>query len=106
MTEMDAPLATPCNIQICEVTCDSFRIMWDMTSEDTARATHFFIDLSRKESGDPNRFKHRVWQSETAAPAHVPCSILPLDLSVHPISVSPAVLSVFISQIHVSQFSQ
>ncbi len=60
MTEMDAPLSTPCNIQICEVTCDSFRIMWDMTSEDTARATHFFIDLSRKESRDPNRFKHRV----------------------------------------------
>lgn len=57
---MDTPLATPCNVQICEVTCDSFRIMWDMTSEDTARATHFFIDLSRKESRDPNRFKHRV----------------------------------------------
>lgn len=60
MTEMEAPLSTPCNIQICEVTCDSFRIMWDMTPEDTARATHFFIDLSRKESRDPNRFKHRV----------------------------------------------
>lgn len=62
---MDAALATPCNIQICEVTCDSFRIMWDMTPEDTARATHFFIDLSRKESRDPNRFKHRVRQFET-----------------------------------------
>lgn len=58
---MDAPLSTPCNIQICEVTCDSFRIMWDMTPEDTARATHFFIDLSRKANRDPNRFKHRVW---------------------------------------------
>lgn len=58
---MDAPLATPCNIQICEVTCDSFRIIWDMPPEDTARATHFFIDLSRKENRDPNRFKHRVW---------------------------------------------
>lgn len=60
MTEMEAPLSTPCNIQICEVTCDSFRIMWDMTPEDTTRATHFFIDLSRKESGDQNLFKHRV----------------------------------------------
>lgn len=60
MAEMEAPLSTPCNIQICEVTCDSFRIVWDMPPEDTARATHFFIDLSRKESKDPNRFKHRV----------------------------------------------
>lgn len=58
---MNAPLSTPCNIKICEVTCDSFRIMWDMTPEDSARATHYFIDLSRKENRDPNRFKHRVW---------------------------------------------
>ena len=57
---METPLCTPHNIQICEVTCDSFRIGWDMTPEDTARATHFFIDLSSKESRDPNRFKHRV----------------------------------------------
>lgn len=60
MADMDTPLSTPCNIQICEVTCDSFRIMWDMTPEDTEKATHFFIDLSRKESRDHNRFKHRV----------------------------------------------
>lgn len=69
---MDTPLSTPCNIQICEVTCDSFRIMWDMTPEDTARATHFFIDLSRKESRDPNRFKHRVWQRSTTSPTSLP----------------------------------
>ena len=54
-----SPLSTPHNIQICEVSCDSFRIGWDMTPEDTARATHFFLDLSRKESSDV-RFKHRV----------------------------------------------
>lgn len=69
MTEMEAPLSTPCNIQICEVTCDSFRIVWDMTPEDTTRATHFFIDLSRKECGDQNLFKHRV---RTFEPSH-PC---------------------------------
>ncbi|KAM4576577.1 phytanoyl-CoA hydroxylase-interacting protein [Odontesthes bonariensis] len=69
MTEMDPPLSTPCNIQICEVTCDSFRIMWDMTSEDTARATHFFIDLSRKENKDPNRFKHRDVPTKLVAKA-------------------------------------
>lgn len=73
MTDMDVPLVTPCNIRICEVTCDSFRIVWDMTPEDTARATHFFIDLSRKESTDPNRFKHRVRQLETIC---LSCSLM------------------------------
>ncbi|MEQ2209615.1 hypothetical protein XENOCAPTIV_001562 [Xenoophorus captivus] len=66
---MDAPLATPCNIQICEVTCDSFRIMWNMPPEDTARATHFFIDLSRKENRHPNRFKHRDVPTKLVAKA-------------------------------------
>uniref|UniRef100_A0A8C6S870 Phytanoyl-CoA 2-hydroxylase interacting protein n=1 Tax=Neogobius melanostomus TaxID=47308 RepID=A0A8C6S870_9GOBI len=66
---MEAGLCTPCNIQICEVTCDSFRIMWDMTPEDTARATHFFIDLSRKDNRDPNRFKHRDVPTKLVAKA-------------------------------------
>ncbi|KAF7199960.1 phytanoyl-CoA hydroxylase-interacting protein [Nothobranchius furzeri] len=66
---MDAPLSTPCNIKICEVTCDSFRIMWDMAPEDSTRATHFFIDLSRKENRDPNRFKHRDVPTKLVAKA-------------------------------------
>ncbi|KAJ3603986.1 hypothetical protein NHX12_028727 [Muraenolepis orangiensis] len=66
---MEAPLATPNNIQICEVSCDSFRIGWDMSPEDTGRATHFFIDLSRKESRDPNRFKHRDVPTKLVAKA-------------------------------------
>ncbi|KAK7934189.1 hypothetical protein WMY93_005085 [Mugilogobius chulae] len=66
---MEVGLCTPCNIQICEVTCDSFRIMWDMTPEDTARATHFFIDLSRKDHRDPNRFKHRDVPTKLVAKA-------------------------------------
>ncbi|XP_013867553.1 phytanoyl-CoA hydroxylase-interacting protein [Austrofundulus limnaeus] len=69
MTAMNAPLSTPCNIKICEVTCDSFRIMWDMTPEDSARATHYFIDLSRKENRDPNRFKHRDVPTKLVAKA-------------------------------------
>ncbi|KAM8866784.1 phytanoyl-CoA hydroxylase-interacting protein isoform 1-T2 [Synchiropus picturatus] len=69
MTDMETPLATPCNIQICEVTCDSFRIVWDMTPDDTARATHYFIDLSRKGSRDPNRFKHRDVPTKLVAKA-------------------------------------
>lgn len=53
-------LSTPHNIQISEVSCDSFRITWEMAHEDTSRVTHYFIDLSRKEGSEPNRFKHRV----------------------------------------------
>ncbi|KAL0979415.1 hypothetical protein UPYG_G00184780 [Umbra pygmaea] len=66
---MDTVLSTPNNIKICEVTCDSFCIAWDMTPEDTARATHFFIDLSRKEGRDPNRFKHRDVPTKLVAKA-------------------------------------
>lgn len=59
MAEPDA-LSTPCNVQISEVTCDSFRAAWAMTPVDTARVTHYFIDLSRKEGAERNRFRNRV----------------------------------------------
>lgn len=59
MAELDL-LSTPHNIQVSEVTCDSFWIAWEMAHEDTARVTHYFIDLRRKEGGEQNRFKHRV----------------------------------------------
>lgn len=59
MAELDL-LSTPHNIQISEVTCDSFRIAWETAHEDTVRVTHYFIDLRRKEGGEQNRFKNRV----------------------------------------------
>ncbi|KAJ8263212.1 hypothetical protein COCON_G00156690 [Conger conger] len=62
-------LSTPHNIQISEVTCDSFRIAWEMVPEDAQRVTHYFIDLSRKEGGDPNRFKHRDVPTKLVAKA-------------------------------------
>ncbi|MFT7813484.1 hypothetical protein Z043-121284 [Arapaima gigas] len=68
MAEM-VSLSTPHNIQISEVTCDSFRIGWDMAPEDLGRVTHYFIDLSRKEGRDPNRFKHRDVPTKLVAKA-------------------------------------
>uniref|UniRef100_A0A8D0CMZ6 Phytanoyl-CoA hydroxylase-interacting protein n=3 Tax=Scleropages formosus TaxID=113540 RepID=A0A8D0CMZ6_SCLFO len=68
MAEM-VSLSIPQNIQISEVTCDSFRIGWDMAPEDTGRVTHYFIDLSRKEGRDPNRFKHRDVPTKLVAKA-------------------------------------
>ncbi|KAK1154255.1 phytanoyl-CoA hydroxylase-interacting protein-like [Acipenser oxyrinchus oxyrinchus] len=52
-------LSRPHSIRISEVTCDSFRIGWAAEPGDAGRATHYFIDLSRKEARDPNRFKHK-----------------------------------------------
>ncbi|XP_030641139.1 phytanoyl-CoA hydroxylase-interacting protein [Chanos chanos] len=68
MADVDV-LSTPHNIQVSEVTCDSFRIAWEMTPEDSARVTHYFIDLSRKEGGDQNRFKHRDVPTKLVAKA-------------------------------------
>lgn len=62
-------LSAPCNIQISDVTCDSFRITWEMNQEDSARVTHYFIDLSRKEGSEQNRFKHRDVPTKLVAKA-------------------------------------
>ncbi|KTF97166.1 hypothetical protein cypCar_00013146 [Cyprinus carpio] len=62
-------LSTPHNIQISDVTCDSFRITWEMAHEDTSRVTHYFIDLSRKEGSEHNRFKHRDVPTKLVAKA-------------------------------------
>ncbi|KAK7135274.1 hypothetical protein R3I94_014054 [Phoxinus phoxinus] len=69
MAEADL-LSTPHNIQISEVSCDSFRITWETApDEDTSRLTHYFIDLSRKEGSEPNRFKHRDVPTKLVAKA-------------------------------------
>ncbi|KAI7797405.1 phytanoyl-CoA hydroxylase-interacting protein [Triplophysa rosa] len=68
MAELDL-LSTPHNVQISEVTCDSFRIAWEMAHEDTSRVTHYFIDLRRKEGGELNRFKHRDVPTKLVAKA-------------------------------------
>lgn len=53
-------LPVPQQIRISNVTCDSFRISWDMDSRGRDRITHYFIDLNKAENKDPNKFKHKV----------------------------------------------
>ncbi|KAJ7427867.1 phytanoyl-CoA hydroxylase-interacting protein-like protein [Willisornis vidua] len=52
-------LSTPKNIEINNITCDSFRISWAMEKGDLERVTHYFIDLNKKENKNSNKFKHR-----------------------------------------------
>lgn len=53
-------LPVPQQIQISNITCDSFKISWDMDSGGRERITHYFIDLNKKESKKENKFKHKV----------------------------------------------
>lgn len=53
-------LPVPHNIKISNITCDSFKISWDMDSKSKERITHYFIDLNKKENKNSNKFKHKV----------------------------------------------
>lgn len=53
-------LPVPHNIKINNITCDSFKISWDMDSKSKDRITHYFIDLNKKENKNSNKFKHKV----------------------------------------------
>lgn len=53
-------LPVPQNINISNITCDSFRICWDMEARGKERITHYFIDLNKKENKNSNKFKHKV----------------------------------------------
>lgn len=62
-------LPVPHNIKISNITCDSFKISWDMDSKSKERITHYFIDLNKKENKNSNKFKHKVclrfrWRKE------------------------------------------
>lgn len=61
-------LSTPKNIEINNITCDSFRISWAMEKGDLERVTHYFIDLNKKENKNSNKFKHRVSRGRTRDP--------------------------------------
>uniref|UniRef100_A0A672FT24 Phytanoyl-CoA 2-hydroxylase interacting protein-like a n=1 Tax=Salarias fasciatus TaxID=181472 RepID=A0A672FT24_SALFA len=62
-------LPVPQNICISNITCDSFRISWDMTELGRERITHFFIDLNKKENQDSNKFKHKEIPTKLVAKA-------------------------------------
>ncbi|KAJ4949335.1 hypothetical protein JOQ06_020850 [Pogonophryne albipinna] len=53
-------LPVPQNIKISNITCDSFKICWDMEPSSKERITHYFIDLNKKENKNSNKFKHKV----------------------------------------------
>lgn len=55
-------LPVPQQIRISNITCDSFKISWDMDSTGRERITHYFIDLNKKENKNSNKFKHKVGQ--------------------------------------------
>lgn len=62
-------LPVPQNICISHITCDSFKISWDMENQGQSRITHYFIDLNKKENKDSNKFKHKDVPTKLVAKA-------------------------------------
>ncbi|XP_026207144.1 phytanoyl-CoA hydroxylase-interacting protein-like isoform X2 [Anabas testudineus] len=62
-------LPVPQQIQISNITCDSFKISWDMDNRGGERITHYFIDLNKKENKDENQFKHKDVPTKLVAKA-------------------------------------
>ncbi|CAB1344059.1 unnamed protein product [Coregonus sp. 'balchen'] len=52
-------LPVPQNIKINNITCDSFKINWDMDCRAKVCITNYFIDLNKKEHKNSNKFKHK-----------------------------------------------
>ncbi|XP_076856729.1 phytanoyl-CoA hydroxylase-interacting protein-like isoform X2 [Brachyhypopomus gauderio] len=62
-------LTVPQHINISNITCDSFKICWDMDPRVKERITHYFIDLNKKENKNANKFKHRDVPTKLVAKA-------------------------------------
>ncbi|XP_030057871.1 phytanoyl-CoA hydroxylase-interacting protein-like [Microcaecilia unicolor] len=62
-------LSTPHSIQISDITCDSFRISWEIDTPDLERVTHYSLDLNKKENKNANKFKHRDVPTKLVAKA-------------------------------------
>ncbi|XP_062320265.1 phytanoyl-CoA hydroxylase-interacting protein-like isoform X1 [Osmerus eperlanus] len=62
-------LPVPQNIKISSITCDSFKICWDMEPRVKERITHYFIDLNKKENKNSNKFKHKDVPTKLVAKA-------------------------------------
>ncbi|XP_071667813.1 phytanoyl-CoA hydroxylase-interacting protein-like isoform X4 [Patagioenas fasciata] len=62
-------LPVPHNIKISNITCDSFKISWEMDSKSKDRITHYFIDLNKKENKNSNKFKHKDVPTKLVAKA-------------------------------------
>lgn len=57
-------LPVPQQVQISNITCDSFWISWDMEARGQDQITHYFIDLNKRENKDANKFKLKVGGTE------------------------------------------
>uniref|UniRef100_A0A4W6DTD1 Phytanoyl-CoA 2-hydroxylase interacting protein-like a n=1 Tax=Lates calcarifer TaxID=8187 RepID=A0A4W6DTD1_LATCA len=68
ISEMEE-LPVPQNIKISNITCDSFKICWDMEPRSKERITHYFIDLNKKENKNSNKFKHKDVPTKLVAKA-------------------------------------
>ncbi|OCT90143.1 phytanoyl-CoA hydroxylase-interacting protein [Xenopus laevis] len=66
---MEPPLSAPHGIEISDITCDSFRVSWDIPPYDLHRITHYFIDLNKKGGQKENKFKHRDVPTKLVAKA-------------------------------------
>ncbi|XP_031735748.1 phytanoyl-CoA hydroxylase-interacting protein-like, partial [Anarrhichthys ocellatus] len=62
-------LPVPQQIHISSITCDSFKISWDMDSRGSERITHYFIDLNKTENKSSNKFKHKDVPTKLVAKA-------------------------------------
>ncbi|KAL0964706.1 hypothetical protein UPYG_G00327850 [Umbra pygmaea] len=62
-------LPVPQNIKINNITCDSFKISWDMDPRAKDRITNYFIDLNKKENKNSNKFKHKDVPTKLVAKA-------------------------------------
>ncbi|XP_049420484.1 phytanoyl-CoA hydroxylase-interacting protein-like [Epinephelus fuscoguttatus] len=62
-------LPVPQQIRISNITCDSFKISWDMDGRGRDRITHYFIDLNKKENRKENKFKHKDVPTKLVAKA-------------------------------------
>ncbi|KAM4525708.1 phytanoyl-CoA hydroxylase-interacting protein-like isoform 1-T1 [Fundulus diaphanus] len=69
-------LPVPQHILISNITCDSFKIRWDMDSRGQDRITHYFIDLNKKEDKSSNKFKHMD------VPTKLVARVVPLPMTV------------------------
>uniref|UniRef100_A0A3Q2CSK4 Fibronectin type-III domain-containing protein n=1 Tax=Cyprinodon variegatus TaxID=28743 RepID=A0A3Q2CSK4_CYPVA len=69
-------LPVPQHIHISNITCDSFKISWNMDSRGQDRITHYFIDLNKKEDKSSNKFKHMVRHSTDDLVVHSRWGIL------------------------------
>lgn len=68
---MEPPLTAPHGIQISDITCDSFRVSWEMPPYDARRVTHYFIDLNKTGGQKENKFKHRVSHKPHCLDKHI-----------------------------------